>query len=163
MEWKQYILSSVAGALMVLQIVLIFFYGQGVLEAVRYAGYVLWVVGSFFGWYPIFYLRQKGGVKKGKSYVHTEVLVDTGLYTIVRHPQYLSFFFLVVALILVAQDWVNAFIGLFAMVLFYIDTAQADQRLIEKFGDDYKHYMEKVPRLNFVAGILGWTQRKKRE
>ena len=161
MEWKRCVLSSVAGVLMVLQIVLIFFYGQGILEVVRYVGYVSWVVGCFFGWYPIFDLRRKGGVKKGKSYVHTEVLVDTGIYAVVRHPQYLSFFFLVPALILIAQDWLNTVVGFMAIALFYIDIAQADQSLIEKFGDDYKRYMEKVPRFNIILGLWRWIRRKK--
>jgi len=161
MEWKRYVLSSVAGILMVLQIVLILFCGQGDLKILRYIGYALWIVGAFFGWYPIFYLRQKGRVKKGESYVHTKVLVDSGIYSVVRHPQYLSFFFLIVALILVAQDWLNTLIGLIAVFLFYIDTSQADQSLIEKFGNNYRHYMKRVPRLNFFIGIIRRLQDKK--
>jgi len=100
-------------------------------------------------------------VEKGESYVHTKVLVDSGIYSVVRHPQYLSFFFLIVALILVAQDWLNTLIGLIAVFLFYIDTSQADQSLIEKFGNNYRHYMKRVPRLNFFIGIIRRLQDKK--
>jgi len=42
--------------------------------------------GIIFGVLPVFEFRKKGGVKKGKSYIHTTKLVDTGIYSIVRHP-----------------------------------------------------------------------------
>jgi protein-S-isoprenylcysteine O-methyltransferase Ste14 len=31
---------------------------------------------------------------------------------------------------------------------------QADQANIEKFGDEYTSYMQRVPRLNLVLGII---------
>jgi protein-S-isoprenylcysteine O-methyltransferase Ste14 len=31
---------------------------------------------------------------------------------------------------------------------------EEDQRLIEKFGDAYVSYMERVPRMNFVLGLV---------
>jgi protein-S-isoprenylcysteine O-methyltransferase Ste14 len=40
------------------------------------------------------------------------------------------------------------------MVLAYVDLLKADQRLIVKFGDAYRRYMERVPRVNFVSGIF---------
>ena len=39
------------------------------------------------GLLPIITFRRKGGVAKGESYIKTTVLVDTGIYAIVRHPQ----------------------------------------------------------------------------
>jgi len=30
-----------------------------------------------------------------------------------------------------------------------------------KFGDDYKRYMQKVPRMNFMLGIIRLLRRKK--
>jgi hypothetical protein len=82
-----YLLSSIASVLTIAQIVLAFLlHGQGS-EALQWAGWIcLWTAG-LFGVLPIITLRQKGGVPKGKSYVHTTVLVDSDIYTIVRHPQ----------------------------------------------------------------------------
>jgi len=36
-----------------------------------------------------------------------------------------------------------------------------EQMSIQKFGDDYKRYMEKVPRMNFIAGVFRLAQRRK--
>jgi hypothetical protein len=29
-----------------------------------------------------------------------------------------------------------------------------EDKQIEKFGDDYKRYLETVPRMNFIAGLI---------
>ena len=40
------------------------------------------------------------------------------------------------------------------MGLVYVDLLKADERLVEKFGDAYRGYMERVPRVNAVAGLI---------
>ena len=65
-------------------------------------------------------------------------------------------------LILIAQHWLVTIIGILAMVLVYTGIVpQADQANIEKFGDDYKRYMQKVPGVNFLAGVIGLLRRIK--
>ena len=64
------------------------------------------------------------------------------------------------ALILITQHWFIAVIGVVAMVLNYLIALKADQELIEKFGDDYKRYMQKVPRMNFLVGLIRLLSRK---
>jgi protein-S-isoprenylcysteine O-methyltransferase Ste14 len=94
------------------------------------------------------------------SEIQTTVLVDSGVYAVVRHPQYLAGVLLSLALILTTQHWLIAIIGVVAMVLNYLIALKADQELIEKFGDDYKRYMDKVPRMNFLLGFIRLLQRK---
>ncbi|MGB6369671.1 MAG: hypothetical protein WBF68_01375 [Atribacterota bacterium] len=67
-----------------------------------------------------------------------------------------------VALILLSQYWLTAIIGISGMVCIYLISRQEDLRLIEKFGDDYKHYMQKVPRMNLLAGIIRQVRRRDR-
>jgi hypothetical protein len=45
-------------------------------------------------------------------------------------------------------------------VLNYFTALKAGQELIEKFGDDYRRYMQKVPRMNFFAGVIRLLRRK---
>jgi protein-S-isoprenylcysteine O-methyltransferase Ste14 len=140
---------------MVLQIVLSFFlYNKSGLQVLRHVGWIILAVSAVFGWTPIFTLRKQGKVARGKSYVHTIVLVDSGIYAVVRHPQYLAGLLMNLALMLIAQHWFIGIIGVAAMVLNYIDTLRAEQDLIEKFGADYKRYMQKTPRMDFLLGLI---------
>ena len=120
-----------------------------------YLGVGLYIFsGLIFGMLPTFEFRKKGEVKKGKSYIHTTKLVTTGIYSIVRHPQYITFILFSIAGMLLFQHWIVILLGIPIIPLMYIDLLKADKQLIEKFGDDYKQYMKKVPRANFVLGII---------
>lgn len=48
-------------------------------------------------------------------------------------------------------------LGLASLGLVYVDAFKADQYCIEKFGDAYTRYMERVPRVNFLAGLMRGT------
>ena len=122
---------------------------------VAYIGVGLYVFsGIVFGLLPVIEFRKKGGVRKGKSYIHTTQLVDTGIYSIVRHPQYVTFILWAIAGILLFQHWIIILLGIPIIPLTYIDLIRADKNAIEKFGDDYKAYMKRVPRANFLLGII---------
>jgi protein-S-isoprenylcysteine O-methyltransferase Ste14 len=150
-----FLLSSIAGVLTVAQIVLAFFFNQPGSEALEWAGWICLWTSAIFGMLPIITFRRKGGVAKGESYMKTTVLVDTGIYALVRHPQGGTAWLLInLGIMLIAQHWTSVVLGLVSMGLVYADTFKADQSCIEKFGDDYKRYMERVPRVNFVAGIM---------
>jgi len=45
--------------------------------------------------------------------------------------------------------------------LVYFDALRANQNLISKFGKEYSDYVKKVPRLNFIAGIIRLLKRGK--
>jgi protein-S-isoprenylcysteine O-methyltransferase Ste14 len=123
--------------------------------SLAYLGVGLYVVsGIVFGWLPVIEFRKKGRVKKGKSYIHTTQLVDTGIYSIVRHPQYVTFILWAIAGMLLFQHWVIILLGIPIIPLTYIDLIRADNNAIEKLGDDYKAYMKRVPRANFLLGII---------
>jgi protein-S-isoprenylcysteine O-methyltransferase Ste14 len=79
---------------------------------------VIWVLSAVFGVLPIYTFRKKGGVVKGQSYMKTTELVDTGVYSIVRHPQYLAGLLLIIALMLVTQHWLSIIAGIIAFVAF---------------------------------------------
>ena len=119
---------------------------------------MLWL-SAIFGWLPIITFRRKGKVE-GRSYIHTTVLVNSGIYAIVRHPQYLAGILLNAGLVLITPHWLVAILGLIAAAMTVLDTLNEEQQCIEKFGDAYRDYMQKVPRLNFVLGIFRAIQRK---
>ena len=156
-----YSLCCISGPLTVAQIILAFILRQPGSETLRWIGWIAWCPSAIFGWLPIFALRRKGGVAKGKSYVHTTLLVETGIYAVVRHPQMgTAWLLMCIGLMLITQHWISIALGIPAMVLVYLDLLKADQRCIEKFGDAYRCYMERVPRVNFVSGIIQLIARR---
>jgi len=156
-----FLLSSIAGVLTVAQIVLAFFLHRPGSETLEWAGWICLWTSAIFGWLPIIAFRRKGGVSRGKSYIQTTVLVDTGIYAIVRHPQDGTAWLLInLGVMLIAQHWAGVVLGLVSMGLVYLDTFKADQYCIEKFGDAYQRYIERVPRVNFVAGIIRLVGRR---
>jgi protein-S-isoprenylcysteine O-methyltransferase Ste14 len=101
-------------------------------------------------------------VEKGTSYVQTTKLVTSGVYAVVRHPQYLAGMLLNVALPLVGQHWLVATLGVPPFVLTLVDARLADRAALEKFGEGYRRYMKEVPGLNFLSGIVRWLTRIRR-
>jgi len=159
-----FLLASIASVLTVAQIVLAFFlYKQGS-EALKWAGWICVWISGIFAILPIITFRRKGGVPKRENYMKTTVLVDTGIYAIVRHPQGGTAWLLInMGVMLIAWHWTSVILGLVSMGLVYADTFKADQSCIEKFGDAYKRYIERVPRVNFVAGIIRLVWPRSRE
>ncbi len=134
------------------------------IEILAYVGVGLYVFsGIVFGMLPVMEFRKKGKVRKGKSYIHTTKLVDTGIYSIVRHPQFVTFILWAIAGMLLFQHWIIILLGIPIIPLTYIDLIRADKDAIEKFGDDYKRYMQKVPRMNLLLGVIRLLRRKRED
>jgi len=167
-QLRKFILSSawiIWIVLLIAQVMLsLFLYHSAGYQALRIVGWIVGAAAGLFGVLPMITLRRKGGVPEEKDYTHTTALVDSGVYAVVRHPQYLSFMLLSLFLILVAQHWLITLMGIAAMALVYTAIVpQADQVNTEKFGDDYRRYMQKVPGVNFLAGVIRLLQRSKME
>lgn len=157
-----YLPSSVAGVLTVAQVVLAFLvHGEPPL-ALEWAGWIcLWTAG-LLALLPILTFMRRGGVPRGKSYVQTTLLVDRGIYALVRHPQGGTAWLLInLGVMLVAWHWSSPLLGLPSMLLAYADTFKADQSCVEKFGPAYERYMERVPRVNPLAGLVRWLRRRR--
>ena len=137
------------------QIVLAFLlYAEPGHDAVRYVGWGVLCLSAVFGWLPIYHLKKWGGVPQRKSFIQTTVLVDRGVYAIVRHPQFLAGILMGVALALIAQHWLVAVLGAIAIVTYDISAFEEEKSSIAKLGDDYQRYRELVPRFNFILGAV---------
>jgi protein-S-isoprenylcysteine O-methyltransferase Ste14 len=162
-EWRLFNMLPclVYGSCIIFQIVLTYFnfnsLGNKLLVLI---GQMLWLLSFVLGWLPIYTFKRHGEVPKGDSYINTTVLVDTGLYAIVRHPQFLAWIIVSLSLALMSQHWLNALLFIPVLVGTVYDTKKADMRLIQKFGPQYETYKEKVPALNIIAGTIRYFQRK---
>jgi protein-S-isoprenylcysteine O-methyltransferase Ste14 len=165
-SWIYIIPSTITSLLFISQIIVGIYLLSNVSQIgiLAYIGVGFYVFsGIVFGMLPVIEFHKKGRVKKGKSYIHTTKLVDTGIYSIVRHPQYITFILWAIAGMLLFQHWIIIILGILIFPLTYIDLIRADEDSIEKFGDDYKQYMQRVPRANFILGIIRHLRRRNRE
>lgn len=160
-RWLKPLLTAswiLAGALMILQLVLsIILFNQAGVEAFRYVGWILLVASIGLGWLSVSILRKKVGREQKESrkmVAGDSKILESGVYGVVRQPQYLTSVCVNLALILIAQSWVVGTFGVFGMTLNYVAAVSADQELLDKFGEDYRDYMNRVPRINFITGIV---------
>ena len=97
----------------------------------------------------------------GKNFTDTVVirknhtLVTNGPYRWVRHPLYSGYFVMVFGATLLMSNWFPAVSGAAALTLVVIRTRIEEEKLIERFGDEYQAYMNRVgrflPRLRRAA------------
>jgi protein-S-isoprenylcysteine O-methyltransferase Ste14 len=73
-------------------------------------------------------------------------LVTTGPYRWVRHPFYVSFALAVLANALVTANWLLFVTGSVVFVLLVVRTSKEEEKLIERFGDDYREYRKRTGR-----------------
>jgi len=125
--------------------------GPGWLTA---AGVVLLALAVVFIFPPFFLLARHGKPGEGEPFFATTRVADRGLYRIVRHPQYLGYIFLVLGF--GALDPHPAILALAggASVFFYVQAVLEERYCLEALGEEYAGYMRRVPRFNFVLGLL---------
>jgi protein-S-isoprenylcysteine O-methyltransferase Ste14 len=149
------ILTSIFTLAFIGQFVLLFIYNNKLnLKYLEYTGYVLWGISIIFAVLPMIILKRKGKAPKGKSYTHTQKIVTTGLYAIVRHPQYFAGIILTISITCITQSWISLILTVLLIILTYQWTYSEDKSLIEKFGEQYEEYKGNVPRLNPILGII---------
>jgi protein-S-isoprenylcysteine O-methyltransferase Ste14 len=163
-SWKRDPLFWAYSILLLLPVIMVFaFYNYYNLDFLVYAGWILLVFSVAIIFLAGGEFRKKGEAPKGQSIVRTTVLVDSGVYAVIRHPQYLGFLVFVLALVLMSQHWLSMISGLLGSVLFYKDVVREEQMNVQKFGDDYRRYMESVPRMNFAVGVLRLVRQRRKQ
>ena len=156
------VLETVWGIALVAGLVLLFVLPSGPFRWLRVVGRALFGLSAIFGWLPIVFFRHHGSVAKGKSYIHTTALVTRGPYAIIRHPQYLAGDLLALAVICIVQHWSVIVAGAVGIAANHLTILKANRDLIDKFGDDYRQYMQRVPGTNLILGLWRWIRRASR-
>lgn len=79
--------------------------------------------------------------KKGKT------LVTTGPYAIVRNPLYIGNILIAMGLSLLSElAWSIPFVFLYFFTLYHLVAIYEEKKLLERWGDEYRVYMNEVPR-----------------
>jgi protein-S-isoprenylcysteine O-methyltransferase Ste14 len=80
-------------------------------------------------------------------------LVVKGPYRWVRHPFYDSVGLLLLAISLVAANWFLLLSGIIVLTLLVLRTPREEDRLVARFGDQYRSYMAKTNRFVPTTGV----------
>ncbi len=124
----------------------IIFYNSANLATLLYAGWVIFACGL-----AILIISSQ---TRRRAHRVKETLIQSGIYAYVRHPEFLAHMLIITSLTLMAQHPISAAIGLVLLLLLCIGIVEEDKRNMEKFGDAYRDYVRKVPRINLLAGII---------
>jgi len=149
-EPKDKILMVILGIAFFLNIIAINLLPANIEELVV-VGYCIFGIGAVLYILSVLTLRKKG----------VGNVVESGIYGIVRHPMYVGAMIMFFSHIFLGQNWIAAIGTIVALVCCYLIILSDEEQSSEKYGDDYKRYMQKVPRMNFVVGIIRLLRRRK--
>lgn len=114
------------------------------LQFLQYFGVLFFLLGMVFLFLSIIMLTRN---KTGE-------LVQTGVYGIVRHPMYLGAILLFSAMVFFLPHWIMLVLaGINIGIVYHFMLAGKGQN-VEKFGEEYRQYMARVPRVNFIVGLI---------
>jgi protein-S-isoprenylcysteine O-methyltransferase Ste14 len=150
---------AAAGAPLLICWALLWVVGKPIWIALVYAGWAFLIGGFALIAYPLFLLPRRGRAPQGGRVTQTTVVVRSGLYGVIRHPLYLGWIFVFVALILFAQHWLVVLLAIPGIAALYLITIREERRLVSKFGEEYARYLKEVPRLNLLAGVIRMSRR----
>ncbi|MEA2071270.1 MAG: hypothetical protein U9O98_08270, partial [Asgard group archaeon] len=73
---------------------------------------------------------------------------------------YLSGIMISLALAIMSQHWLVIILTIPPIICIYIDTIREDKDLLKKFGKEYEKYMNQVPRLEPISGLIKFIIRR---
>lgn len=77
---------------------------------------------------------------------HAGRLLQDGIYAHVRHPRYVGGMCGLLAVALFANHLAPYIVALVYVPLIYLVMVLEERELVERFGDDYRRYQQRVPR-----------------
>lgn len=96
---------------------------------------------------------KHGRAESGRSYLGTTVVVDHGVYAVVRHPQYLGYMMFAGGFALLWQHWGTLLLAAVAVLGFDRQAIGEEAYCLARFGEPYAQYCRRVPRYNLAVGL----------
>lgn len=99
---------------------------------------------------PGAFLGIKGVRKTSLKVAEThraEKIVTTGVYSMVRHPQYLGGLLAHVGISFLLSAWYSLLVTPLMIIIIFVISWKEEKELIKEFGKEYKDYKKKTPML----------------
>ena len=119
----------------------------------KYVGFILWLAGLIL-WSLSALTLYKYKITAKADYMNTFKLVRSGIYSIIRHPQYLGFILFSAGFIFITQNLYIIIVSISACVILYLGIKAEDKQLLQKYSNDYREYIRTTPAINFFAGLI---------
>jgi protein-S-isoprenylcysteine O-methyltransferase Ste14 len=120
--------------------------------ALQIVGWILFIAGIALILLTILTLRKK----------HTESVIWSGVFSVIRHPMYLGSILLFLAMPCFLPHWIMVILAVVNAIFIYWFMLNEEQKNIKKFGDEYERYLQSVPRANLLAGFIRLLRSKQR-
>lgn len=119
-------------------------------QGLRWAGVGLGVFSIFLNGWSHKTLSQRLGrdFDPALRLIEVPALVQDGPYKQVRHPIYLAFLFMQIAVLLITANGVIGFCGLAIIIsVMMLRIPEEERLLVEQFGDEYRSYSQRTGRV----------------
>jgi protein-S-isoprenylcysteine O-methyltransferase Ste14 len=161
-DFKDHVAASIAGIFFLIQFfIFMYYYNFNGESFLRWIGWLLLIPGFLLLTLSVSTLKKHGAPEEGKSWVHTTLNVQQGVYGIVRHPFSIGWILIVIALALVSQYWISILCMGVQMPLILLDIYREEELNEKRFGSDYLAYQESVPMFNIFIGIVRYYSQTK--
>ena len=129
-----------------------------ILEGPPTLGFLSYFGFLFFGLGILFVVLSITSQSRNKN----RGLIENSVYGVVRHPMYLGGMLLFIAMTLFLPHWIMLVLALVNVTIIYFFTVAEEKMDIATFGDNYREYIGRVPRLNLVIGLFKSLKRNKK-
>jgi protein-S-isoprenylcysteine O-methyltransferase Ste14 len=90
------------------------------------------------------YILLKRHGKPEINFENTSILVKTGIYSLIRHPLYLSVFLLGTGVMLKDPGTLQLLLGAVNLIAVYFTARIEENEMIAKFGEEYRAYIKET-------------------
>lgn len=141
----------------------VLFYNWSGIDWLLYLGWAVFGIGVVVLSSPRYVLKKKGMAPQGESWLNTTQVVDIGIYSVVRHPMYLSWMLISTSFMFISQHWAAPIFAVLPLAGLVCAIQVEDKRNADKFGEGYIRYQKKVPKVNIILGVIRLIRRGNKE
>jgi len=101
------------------------------------------VIGAWFGIEGV----RETGMELAETHCSPKKIINTGIYSIVRHPQYFGWILAHIGISVLLSVWYSMLFSPVLVALIYLISKKEEDELIKEFGKEYEDYKKEVPML----------------
>jgi protein-S-isoprenylcysteine O-methyltransferase Ste14 len=101
------------------------------------------MVGAWFGIEGV----RETGMELAETHCSPKKILNTGIYSTVRHPQYFGWILAHIGISILLSVWYSMLFTPVLVALVYLISKKEEDELVKEFGKDYVDYRKEVPML----------------